>query len=429
MTVLPDGAEEAGRPGRSVFACTAVCELIRLPVRLGCHSPVFEQNVWDLTVVDGIPRFFSPSRRILDFTKIRNPRWWTVAKEYLLALMAPEHEQIRVLPDAYRLPKTLTTCQQRLEWLTGWMNWLTKQGVTSLSEVTQGHCDRFLQHRSTIYDRDGSFLRDASDDTRMMAELIPRELAYYGDLFSAERYQEGFCPRATTAVRTEGNTENKTQPARAELQQPLLAAALFLVQKVAPHLITLQRDVDRHRATPKVPAMPLAERETALVETLQQHARTGEPLVQTSPDTLNYKIRKGWDPAHPLFHVSLKALVRESRTGGSDPRHHWVEPGGRWEPILSLLEQTLAQVGVAPLWGRHAAVIDRADGDGQVPWTLPLFTAGVKALIGIVRTACMIAISALSGMRHSELVELPKDCHSSPTKSGPAGSATASRAS
>ncbi|MGW3815332.1 hypothetical protein [Streptomyces sp. NPDC005046] len=79
--------------------------------------------------------------------------------------MAPEHEQVRVLPDAYRLPKTLITCQQRLDWLTGWMNWLTEEGVQSLSQVVQNHCDRFLQQRSTIYDRDGIRLRDASDDT------------------------------------------------------------------------------------------------------------------------------------------------------------------------------------------------------------------------------------------------------------------------
>jgi hypothetical protein len=419
VTVLAEGAEWAGRPGGSVFAGAVVCEVVRLPVRLGCHSPVFEQNVWDLTVVDGIPRFFSPSRRTLDFTKIRNPRWWTVAKEYLLALMAPEHEQVRVLPDAYRLPKTLITCQQRLEWLTSWMNWLAEQGVTSLTEVTQEHCDRFLQHRSTIYDRDGSALRDAGDDTRMMAELVPRELAYYGELFSTDRYRDGFSPRATTVIRTAGNTENKTQPARAELQQPLLAAALFLVQKVGLHVIALQREVDQHRASPRDPAMPLAEREEVLARTLRRHARTGEPLVQTSPEGLEYKIGKGWDPADPLFHVSLKSLVRESGTGGSDPRRPWVEPGGRWEPILPLLEQTLAQVGVAPFWGRHAAVIDRADGDGQVPWTLPLFAADVRALVGVVRTACMIAISALSGMRHSELCELPEDCQQPPQQIGP----------
>ncbi|MGA5420553.1 site-specific integrase [Streptomyces lavendulocolor] len=419
MTVLADEAERAGRPVGSVFAGAAVCEVIRLPVRLGCHSPVFEQDVWDLTVVDGIPRFFSPSRRILDFTKIRNPRWWTVAKEYLLALMTPEHERVHVLPNAYRLPKTLITCQQRLEWVTSWMNWLTQQGVTDLGQVTQEHCDRFVQHRSTIYDRDGSRLRDASDDTRMMAELVARELAYYGELFSTDAYRDGFCPRAATVIRTQGNTENKTQPARAELQQPLLAAALFLVQKVGPHVIALQRELERHRAAPRVPAMPLVEREKALVETLRKHVRTGEPLTQTSPDGLGYKINKGWDPADPLFHVSLKSLVGESGTGGSDPRRHWLEPGGRWEAMLPLLRQTLAQVGVAPPWGRHAAVIDRADGDGQVPWTLPVFEADVKALIGIVRTACMIAISALSGMRHSELCELPEDCQQPPDQIGP----------
>ncbi|MEV6048341.1 site-specific integrase, partial [Streptomyces xanthochromogenes] len=419
MTVLAEEAEWDVRPGGPVFAGAVVCEVIRLPVRLGCHSPMFEQNIWDLTVVDGIPRFFSPARRTFDFTKIRNPRWWTVAKEYLLALMAPEHEQVSVLADAYRLPKTLITCQQRLEWLTRWVNWLTEQGVTSLSEVTQEHCDRYLQHRSTIYDRDGNVLRDASDDTRMMAELIPRELAYYGELFSTDRYRDGFIPRATTVIRTAGNTENKTQPARAELQQPLLAAALFLVQKVAPPAIALQQEVERHRPALGVPVVPLAERTEAVAETLRQHARTGEPLAQTSPDGLEYKICKGWDPADPLFHVSLKSLVKESGTGGSAPRRDWVQPGGRWEPILPLLEQTLAQVGVAPLWGRHAAVIDRADGDGQVPWTLPLFAADVRALIGVVRTACMIAISALSGMRHSELCELPEDCQRPPQQIGP----------
>jgi hypothetical protein len=419
VTVLAEEAGKAGRPGGSVFAGAVVCEVIRLPVRFGCRSPVFEQNVWDLTVVDGVPRFFSPARRTFDFIKISNPRWWTVAKEYLLALMAPEHEQVRVLPDAYRLPKTLITCQQRLAWLTSWMNWLTEQGVESLSEVVQDHCDRFLQHRSTIYDRDGNRLRDASDDTRMMAELVPRELAYYGEVFSTDRYGDGFSPRATTVVRTQGNTENKTQPARAELQQPLLAAALFLVQKVGPHVIALQQEIERHRAAPRVLPMPLAERAEIVTRTLRQHARTGEPLVQTSPEGLEYKIGKGWDPADPLIHVSLKSLARESGTGGSDPRQHWVKPGGRWEPILPLLEQTLAQVGVAPFWGRHATLIDRADGDGQVPWTLPLFPADVRPLIGVVRTACMIAISALSGMRHSELCELPEDCWQPPEEIGP----------
>ncbi|MGP4048988.1 hypothetical protein [Streptomyces sp. 2A115] len=75
MTILAEEAGKAGRPGGSVFAGAAVCEVVRLPVRIGCRSPLFEQNVWDLTVVDGIPRFFSPARRTFDFTKISNPRW------------------------------------------------------------------------------------------------------------------------------------------------------------------------------------------------------------------------------------------------------------------------------------------------------------------------------------------------------------------
>ncbi|MGW3669049.1 hypothetical protein [Streptomyces sp. NPDC005141] len=149
----------------------------------------------------------------------------------------------------------------------------------------------------------------------MMAELVPRELAYYGEAFSARSLPQGL-----HSPRYDGGPDPGEN-------------ALFLVQKVGPHVIGLQREIERYRAAPRVEPMPLAERAEAVARTLRQQARTGESLGQTSLESLEYKIGKGWDPADPLINVSLKWLVRESGTGGSDPRQHWVEPGGRWEPM------------------------------------------------------------------------------------------------
>lgn len=73
----------------SVFAGTAICEVAGLRLQPGTRGPVFEQDRWDFRNVEGLPRSLRDVRKIIDFAKIRNPLWRPVAKEYILALMAP----------------------------------------------------------------------------------------------------------------------------------------------------------------------------------------------------------------------------------------------------------------------------------------------------------------------------------------------------
>lgn len=76
-------------------------------------------------------------------------------------------------------------------------------------------------------------------------------------------------------------------------------------------------------------------------------------------------------------------------------------------------------MGIQPRWGRQAEPITRADGTGTVPWTLPITQDGLARLLGHIRTACILTIAALSGMRTSELIELPLDCQLAPRSYGP----------
>jgi hypothetical protein len=78
----------------------------------------------------------------------------------------------------------------------------------------------------------------------------------------------------------------------------------------------------------------------------------------------------------------------------------------------------VAAVGLQKRWGRRAAPVARADGRGEVPWTVPLSTTEARRHISQVRTACVIALAALTGMRMSELTELTLDCRLPPEQSG-----------
>lgn len=136
------------------FAGADICTVAGLPVRRGQLGPRFEQDRWDFTVVDQLPRSISRGVLIWDFREIHNPRWRILAKEYLTALCSPAHERVRVLPSAHRVPRTVRTCHDRFQQLTRWLNCLTAQGVTSLEEVTQHHSTVHLAHRCAGRDAD-----------------------------------------------------------------------------------------------------------------------------------------------------------------------------------------------------------------------------------------------------------------------------------
>ncbi|WP_219825370.1 hypothetical protein [Nonomuraea typhae] len=74
------------------------------------------------------------------------------------------------------------------------------------------------------------------------------------------------------------------------------------------------------------------------------------------------------------------------------------------------LQEAVALVGVGKQFAGDAAEVPAADGSGMLPWTLPLHRSQAVALIGFVRTAAIIVLAAVSGMRASELMELRVGC-------------------
>ena len=91
-----------------------------------------------------------------------------------------------------------------------------------------------------------------------------------------------------------------------------------------------------------------------------------------------------------------------------------------WIPDLrDAIEATLSAVGAEKCFGRGARSVERANGEGTLAWTLPLHRLQAVALVGIVRTAAITILAAVSGMRSSELMELRVGCRRPPEESGP----------
>jgi integrase len=87
------------------------------------------------------------------------------------------------------------TCRQHLTSLIKWLSWLEEHHVRSLSEVTQIHCDQFLQDAFVKHDPNGNPTGDANTPGSVAARVWVLQLvAIYGELFSTDRYQTGFTP-------------------------------------------------------------------------------------------------------------------------------------------------------------------------------------------------------------------------------------------
>ena len=100
----------AAGPDRSPFAGADVCREAGLALPGGTRRPVFEDDLWDFTAVAGLPNQMSKVSRRFDFTAIASVCWRLVAKEQIMAMLAPRHEAVMTLPHAYR-PRC--TCSPR----------------------------------------------------------------------------------------------------------------------------------------------------------------------------------------------------------------------------------------------------------------------------------------------------------------------------
>lgn len=387
----------------SPFAGAQVCVLAGLRLLPGQPGPAFDDDVWDFTTVDGLPAQMQPSYRRWDFTAITTPAWRLVAREQLMALLAPRHQAVAALPRASRTPLHLRTAQMRFAELARLLNWLPAQQVHTLGQLTSEHCHAYLAYRREIRDASGRLAGQRSPTTAMRAALALTELASYRDLFTTDRPPAGLKPfggvTAARAAQLRQPGASKTQPVPGEVLQPMLTAALYLTATLGPHLIDLARQIraaEQHRASLPRPTTVLPPQQVTAV--LHRHRDHKDPLPRLPDHDLTARLAAGWPPGDPLLAVNLDMIARHAGI---------TEFRARWIPALrGLLEETAAAVGTEKSFGRNAPTVPRPNSDETLPWTLPLHQRPATALTKIARTACLIIIAAVSGMRASELMEL-----------------------
>ncbi|HSZ28355.1 MAG TPA: hypothetical protein VK784_01195, partial [Pseudonocardiaceae bacterium] len=241
----------------------------------------------------------------------------------------------------------------------------------------------------------------------------------YRELFTADRVTADLRPWAgaspsAIAEMPSGRMGNKTPPLEDGVLQPMLAAALYLAGSLGPHAVELDRQVReadqqwsrKAAGLLAIHRVPLAE----ITELLEGYQRTGQALPLLPDHHVQDRLESGWPPDDPLTPIALGLLARQA--GLTQFQRHWIPR------LRGQIEATLRVVGAEKPFGRNVTTVDHAGGQGVLPWTLPLDRLQAVALVGIVRTAAIITLATVSGMRSSELMELQVGCCRPPEHSG-----------
>ena len=404
----------------AVFADADVCLEAGLTLPDRASRPVFDDDAWDLTNVVGLPVQMPLCLRRFDFTPIADPRWRLVAKELVLAMLAPRHPVVAPLPRAYRTALHLTSCAGRLHELARFLDWLGEREVTRLDHVDAHVCEAYLAHRRYILDEHGAVVGEQSPATRRSAAQIIVDLVNYRELFTADRVPADLQPwggatASAVAEMPSGRTQNKTPPVEDEVLQPMLAAALYLVSTLGPHAVELARQVREADRISSCKSEGLRRGGPAPVgeftRLLAEYEQTGTPLPMLAEHHVADRLAEGWSPDDPLLPVATGLLARQAG---------FSQCWSRWLPALrGPLETAVASVGVEKVFARDAVEITPAGGTSSLPWTVPLHRLQALALVGIVRTAAIIVLATVSGMRASELMELRVGCRRTPEQPVP----------
>ncbi|MER6692245.1 hypothetical protein [Streptomyces minutiscleroticus] len=406
MTLLP---EWSGRPSRSVFSGADVAATARLAWRAGCPRPRFEDEVWSLAGWTDAPAQMTPAEKTWRFDRIAYPAWRVVAKELALAWVASRDERVLALPQARRIPRHPRTIHARIYHLTFWLNWLHRRGVRTFAAVTQDHCEAFLQEYGVVRDRaTGAAVRNKAASSLRSVVSAMQEITDYGGLLSADRHRDGFrpwgkrSPREVVGAPARPQAVIKTAPLGDDVLDPLLTACLHLVDVLGPHVVELRTALHaERRAREQITSRNLHDA-GVLGALVDEHLAHGRPLPRLESWVVSKRLRRGWDPKDPLLHVNFQDLLR--------PTRHRDIGKALLVKARPALEAAVAEVGTEYLWCRDAPEVPRADNGELIAWSLPLAHFPAASLIRVVAHACLVATSALTGMRSSELMELTVGC-------------------
>ena len=392
---LPSAPRSTGNP----FAGVDVAAAAGLEVRPGAPRPVFDQEVWDLSGLVGAPVTMGAHRKILDCTRIVNHRWRTVAREYLLARIAPRHPAVTTLPSAFRAPFNPTSLWGELNHLARWFDHLHHAGLVSLAEVGQEHCDTYLEEVSWTTTGTRRRMRPVVVAAFVRSAQV---LTLYADILS-DTYTPGFRPwGARGADDVAGYVRTKTNlvlPVPDALLRPMLADALYLVDTIGPHLAPeaeRARTADQQEVASRrylaVEELPL------LAEAIETHRAAGVPAPCLAAGTVTKRLAAGWEPDDPLLGVAWHSVV-VAAVGAMGQRRDL-------ERLRPALQRWVAECGTEQRWCRSAGLVGRLDTDELVPWSLPTDRDHLASMVSTVTSAALYVTSVLSGMPSSELHEL-----------------------
>ncbi len=399
MSITSTAAAASDRRAGGPFSGVDVATAAGLQLRPGSTRPVFDHDIWDLSGLVDAPVIMGAHRKVLDFTQIASPHWRTVARQYLLARMAPGHLAVATLPRALRSPLNPNSLWLTLKHLAAWFNYLTDIDVASLTDVTQAHCDAYLDR---VCRYAGQLDRRPAPATLTMSIRATQTLTLYAEILD-DHYRPGFSPWAGRSPDVvAGNLRpygNRTPPVPDALLRPLLANTLYLVSTIAPHL---SGEAVRARAAEQREAQSrrhLPTRELACVRAaIQANTDAGVPAPRLSASSLAQRLARGWNPHDPLLHTAWHPVVVAAAAAMGHRRD--------LERLRPELEGWVQQCGIEQPWGRTAASVARRDTGEPVTWTAPMSRHELDAAIYALTSACFYLTSALSGMRASELLEV-----------------------
>ena len=306
----------------SPFAGADVCRQAGLALPDQARRPVFEHDLWDFTDVVGLPVEMSLANRRFDFSAIADPHWRLVAKELMLAMLAPRHPAVATLPRAYRTPLHLRSCIGRLEEAIRFFGWLRRRGISDLAQIGTQDCEAYLAFRRYLTDEDGTVVGEQSPSVRRAAAQVVIDLVNYRELFTATRVRAGLRPwggasASAVAEMPSGRTQNKTEPVAEEILQPMLAAALHLVTVLGPHTAELDRQVRQADRVSSVKAEGLRHGAPTLVEDVRKllerdYLTAGTALPMLEDHDVAKRIAAGWSADDPLLPVATGVLARQA---------------------------------------------------------------------------------------------------------------------